>query len=443
MAPVADPITHLATVADDLIDPRVGIIRYCVEQENEAGAPSFFRFVAEAANTAPIAGFKNFAVGSGAAATRERACGKAIGEAVERYCSAIFALDELPLCSWKKRSFPAIAPKEFALYRRDQLRQRGFPFVDFTEDTPVRWVKGTDLVTGHSCFVPAAMVYAPYLYIQGSGDNPIVQSISTGLACHVGPERALISAICEVIERDAFTLFWQARCSPPQILIETLSEANKDLIRRFTEACYDVRIFDLTTDVGISTILSVLRCAQPDAPPLVFAAATALAPEEAVRKSLEELAHTARYMQQLKLSTPPVSDAADCTEVFDQIDHLRFWCDETKSSLCDFVFASDRRIEFGKLLDHSTGSLSGGLASLVRKIDEIGHSVIGIDLTTEDVAQLGLSVVRAIVPGFHPLFMGFQNRALGGERLWCVPQRLGYSGIDRALGDNPLPHPFA
>jgi ribosomal protein S12 methylthiotransferase accessory factor len=53
-----------------------------------------------------------------------------------------------------------------------------------------------------------------------------------------------------------------------------------------------------------------------------------------------------------------------------------------------------------------------------------------------------LKVVRAIIPGFHPLFMGHKLRALGGSRLWQVPQSLGYQGINRDTGDNPAPHPY-
>jgi len=65
------------------------------------------------------------------------------------------------------------------------------------------------------------------------------------------------------------------------------------------------------------------------------------------------------------------------------------------------------------------------------------------DVTTEDMRDLGLLVVRAVIPGFHPLFMGHQFRALGGTRLWEIPQKFGYPGISREHGDNPLPHPFA
>jgi len=71
-----------------------------------------------------------------------------------------------------------------------------------------------------------------------------------------------------------------------------------------------------------------------------------------------------------------------------------------------------------------------------------GERVLTCDLTSPEIAELGITVVRAIIPGFHPLVFGHALRARGGSRLWRVPQALGYPGITPATGDNPVPHPF-
>jgi ribosomal protein S12 methylthiotransferase accessory factor len=68
--------------------------------------------------------------------------------------------------------------------------------------------------------------------------------------------------------------------------------------------------------------------------------------------------------------------------------------------------------------------------------------VVVCDLTTPDIAALDLSVVRVVVPGMNPLFMGHKNRARGGRRLYEVPQRLGHPGLEPGQQDNPYPHPF-
>ena len=76
------------------------------------------------------------------------------------------------------------------------------------------------------------------------------------------------------------------------------------------------------------------------------------------------------------------------------------------------------------------------------RIAATGHRPLLCELTTPDVAELGLTVVRAVVPGYHPLVCGHRHRALGGRRLWEVPQRLGHPGISAQRNDNPLPHPY-
>jgi ribosomal protein S12 methylthiotransferase accessory factor len=67
---------------------------------------------------------------------------------------------------------------------------------------------------------------------------------------------------------------------------------------------------------------------------------------------------------------------------------------------------------------------------------------VACDLTTPDIALLGLAVARVVVPGMNPLFMGHANRALGGKRLYTVPQLLGHPGLNPGDADNPYPHPF-
>jgi ribosomal protein S12 methylthiotransferase accessory factor len=87
--------------------------------------------------------------------------------------------------------------------------------------------------------------------------------------------------------------------SPPHILIETLSSFNFDLVRRFEKAGYSISLFNITTDVCIPSVLAVSRSNSPEVPSLLLATSCALNPEDAVRKSLEELEHVRYYAQPL------------------------------------------------------------------------------------------------------------------------------------------------
>jgi len=435
-------LRRLIDVADCLVDDHVGVVRYVQEVQIESGDPDFFHFSAQACNTAAFCRQENFGSTGGASTDRSIAAAKGIGEAVERYCAALYEVEELPLSSYEEADFQCVRPNEFAFHSPEQYERPGFPWVPFNDDTPVRWTSTVDLKTGETWFVPAALVYIPYAYYLGTGDAPIVQPISTGLACHSGFARAAASGICETIERDAFTITWQAKVGAPQVRIETLSNANYNLVERFEKSGGFVTILNITTDVGIPTILSLLRYEREYGPALVVAAATDPSPEVAVRKSLEELAHTRRYSQQIKARMPRLEPDPEYSNVVDQLSHLNFWCDHEHTPLSEFLYASKERIDFNEIENMSCGDPVQDLRTLVDSVDRTGHRVLLADLTTPDVGDLGLSVVRAVIPGFHPLFMGHEIRALGGRRLWEVPQRLGHRGIDRETGDNPLPHPY-
>lgn len=433
---------RLFDALDYIVDDRVGIIRFVLETPREPGSPDFFHYFAQACNTRAFCEQANFGKTGGASAERSVALAKAIGEAIERYCGAIYTLAELPLHDYENAPFRCVHPAEFALLSPYQYERGDVIFVPFVESTPVRWTPAIDATTGERWHVPAAMVYVPYIYHRGQGDSPIAQSISTGLACHCSYAEASISAICEVIERDAFTITWQAMLAHPHIRVESLSTPNQDLVARFERAGYAVTLFDMTLDVGVPSILAVSRSTRVDAPPLVPAGSTSLDPEEAVRKSLEELEHTREYCHKIMVHMPRLPDDLPYEKVEDQTGHLNFWCSHANVALADFLFASPLRRDFNEIANLSTGNSEADLKVLVQKVADLNRLALLCDLTTPDVRDVGLSVVRAIIPGFHPLVVGHAIRSLGGTRLWSVPQKLGYDGITRDKGDNPVPHPY-
>ena len=437
-------LNRLIDVVDYLVDDRVGIVKVLEEIPPEAGAPAFFHYFATACDTRAFGALENFEDTGGASTDRDLAMAKAIGEAVERYCSTFFDVDELCLCSRREADFRCVEPADCEVYHPDQLKQPGFPFVPFDDDTTIRWTPAVDPLTGETWHVPAAMVYMPYYYYLGTDDAPIVQPISTGMACHCSPAEAALAGACEVIERDAFMITWLARLAHPQIAVESLSDANYDRVKRFERTGATVSLFDITLDAGISTVLSVLSSPSPKAPARTFATASSPSPEKAVRCSLEELAHTRRDMQQITSFMPRlVPSPPDHDNVVDQITHLNFWCDHGNAHLADFLWASKKRVDFGELNDLSTGDPAADLRVLCERVRAVNHRVLLVDLTTPDVRPLGLSVARAVIPGFHPLCIDHKIRALGGRRLWEVPQRLGFRGILPGRGeDNPSPHPF-
>ncbi|MBA3754534.1 MAG: YcaO-like family protein, partial [Nitrospira sp.] len=249
---------RLSGIADFLIDDEVGIIQSVRQLKREAGAPEFFHYYAYTCNTAAFCKQSNFRNAGGASGDRRIALAKAIGEAVERYCSAMYERDDFPLFSFEGAPFPCVPPEEFALYSQEQYSRPDFPYVPFTKQTTIRWAAALDPATNETWHVPAGMVVLPYAFDEQHGEASIAQRISTGLACHGSFAEAAVSGICEVIERDAFTIAWQAMLSMPQIELDSLSEENRDLVQRFERVGDLVVLINITMDVGIPTILGVL-----------------------------------------------------------------------------------------------------------------------------------------------------------------------------------------
>ncbi|WP_436760454.1 YcaO-like family protein [Streptosporangium sp. V21-05] len=413
----------------DLVDPRTGIVREITELRIDDDDPRFVHYLSEACSTEAMGFLKNFGNNGGAATDRRRALAKAIGEAVERYCSACFSYDDLLVSAYDDLDNPATPPGTYALYRPEQYAIPGFPWRPFTSATRVAWTRGRSLVTGEEILLPASFVYVPYHY---RAETPIAQPISTGLACGSSVQEATVSALCEVVERDAFTLMWQGRLSRPRIRLDRLPDSLTDLVRRFEEVGLTVHMVDIGTDVGCPSIMTIAEGFTRTSPALAFAAASHPDAEVACRKSLEELAHTRKFSVQVMDYLPPVPVDVESGHpaVDGQRAHLRYYCPQESKEYARFSWDSSQETD----LDLS-GDRDLSLRALVAGVAATGEDVIACDLTTPDVAELGLSVVRVVVPGLHPLHMGHSNRATGGWRLTSLP---GWSPGE----DNPHPHPF-
>ena len=268
-----------------------------------------------------------------------------------------------------------------------------------------------------------------------------MQPISTGLSAHCSLVEATLGGLLEVVERDSFSLTWQACLAHPKILIETLSDANYALVQSIEAVGHEVHLLNATTELGIPVIMGVAYHHRWPSPPLVVSAAADLNPEVAVRKALEELVHTRRYMREVQDFEDEFLINEDWDKVTEQIHHLRLWGDINMVAKANFLTSSTKRISFDELVNLECRTNRESLNYLVEKVQSFGYNAYAVNLTTPDVAQMGLSVVRALIPGLHPFFIGHKLRARNCQRLFEVPQKLGHPPVLPGT-DNPIPHPF-
>jgi YcaO-like protein with predicted kinase domain len=136
----------------------------------------------------------------------------------------------------------------------------------FDVDASISWLEGFDLLRQEPCWLPAEIVHTDYTQpLDGyflAGSN--------GLASGNHLVEAISSAVCELIERDAVAL-WSASGirARAQRALDIASVDDPDcraLLAKYTKTGVDVRIWNITTDVGVAAFLCDIRDSAADEP---------------------------------------------------------------------------------------------------------------------------------------------------------------------------------
>lgn len=424
-----------------LVDERTGIIGRLEEQPRQVNMPSLFYYLAHGADTRLLTEAGYAATAAGVSVDRDKAISKAVGEAVERYCGGIPDPGRLVFSSFRSLAERAVDPGSFALFSNAQYEQPGFPFQPFTADTSVRWIRGLDLDDRMPVLVPAALVHVPYRFLPD--EAVFCRPGSTGLAAHCSFEEAALNGLLEVIERDCLSITWQARMVRPLIDIRSLPGSLASLLERFTCLGYSVALVDIRNETGIPAVLGVLEGrAVEGLVPLALGASAHLDPVVAARKCLEELSLMERYTRRA-MAGEWAGTGPDHAGIRSFQDHVLFHQQSEHATVSRFLTESRERVSLSGMENLESGTAAGDLEQVVRRLRANNCDALAVDVTTPDVRALGLHVVRALVPQYHPHAPGFATRHLGGTRLWTIPRQLGYPGVHPETGDYPFPHAFA
>ncbi len=438
-----------------LVSDRTGVIQGLYDLPLETNDPAFSHVAAPSADTSRYFGMPCFRHNGGAALTRERATMSAIGEAIERYCGGFYDPAALIRAKVGDLGDAAIPPWDFALFSERQYDSEGFPMRRPSENTAYAWVKGRSLVQHRDIFVPACFVYVPYSY--ASRDEFLMLPISTGLACGSSAADAALRGLCEVVERDSFSMTWLNALSVPRLLIDHPNPELAKVMEVFQEVGLRLHVSLATTDIGIPVVITLSLDDTGAGPSSVIAARADLDIERG--EDHVRLYADAEMRQHLRFLTEApdevkLSEAASAASMLLDASQVGGTpSDLQASSGSDAPSAARARAgcNGGHELGLPTGrQASPGGATVRQRLDRCvamiasrGYDVIAVDVTTPDVADLGFSVVRVIVPGLHPLDMNHNYRYLGGERLYQAPVSMGLFEKRKSEEElNPIPHPF-
>ncbi|HEY2388479.1 MAG TPA: YcaO-like family protein [Candidatus Binatia bacterium] len=427
------------------VDDRFGIVRQVAVHEVGPSDPPFFFATAQLASTRPFSTAAASVLNGGAGPTSESALLGALGEAVERYAIGSYREEDTFRASFREVERVALDPSRLIFFADEQYSWERFPYVRFSPETPLSWVAGVSLSDGSEKLVPAARVFTPYVAPHPA--ERLLQSTSTGAACHSEKEQATLLGLYECIERDAVMIAWLNRMS--LALLDPAAYEDWELasaVERCRRVDLDVQLFDATTDVGVPTVLAVLASPLGIVPSVAVGAATRASMVEAARKALIESAHTFFWIHtRCRVSDLPRfrSDYADVVSL-DQ--HSLLYGDPRMRTKLGFLMehgkrgASSRTAEPRDVAGTTAADEFARCRDVLRWLD---LEAVVVDVTPRDVADLGLAVVRVVVTDLHPLWGGHHVRCLGGVRVRQTPVTLGY--FPQALRPAELntdPHPL-
>jgi ribosomal protein S12 methylthiotransferase accessory factor len=423
----------------DVVSPYVGLVTELDELLPSPDDARQFHVIAAPAAAAITLG-RAAAVpgqpGSGYGIDRDRVRAAAIGEAVERYAAGFVPEERLVTATARELGPSAPAPETFALFATEQHAQPGFPFVPFTADTRLRWIPARRLADGAGAWLPAQLVYLGF----PSGEPRIGYSTSNGLAAGADWDTALLAALLELVERDSFMLAWNARLSFPRLDWRASTELAGYYDRYLAPAGAVLSAVDLSRVHGVPVVLGVVR-GRPGA--LVVGAAAATSVEDAWRKAVTEAFAVRKAAREVVIRQPLNPFVAGFDDVCEFADHVRVYAYAANAFRADFLDAAPELHAVSAVASVEGETAAGRVETIVSGLAASGIDAFAVDVTSPDVREAGLVVVRVVAPRLVPLDVRHDARFLGGERLYAAPFDLGFRDRRLTFADiNPDPHPF-
>ena len=318
--------------------------------------------------------YKEDQFGTGSSFSKTKALIKCLGESVERF--VLSKCDDYHLIwdSYYNLKEKAINPENFVSFSTFKTKPT---FVIYSNDRQkMNWIKGRSLVSSKEVFVPAQLVFIPYKFRK---NEPTLRfPTTTGGAVYNSLDGAITNGLLEVIERDAFIINYLNKLSRNVI---DLSHSVDKTLRRIVDYTkrynLDVYIVDISTDVPVYTIMTVIVDETGKGPAVSIGVKSTFNLKDAIIGSVEEALHIRPWLRGLMIKQ---SDKITQIEkgrnyVITTEERGRLWINSKSINKIKF-FLKGKRISIEKMPE----SKSRNFVSLLKWFKKNKEDVLYIDL---------------------------------------------------------------
>ncbi|MXX02365.1 MAG: TOMM precursor leader peptide-binding protein [Gemmatimonadetes bacterium] len=236
---------------------------------------------------------------AGKGSTREQSETSALCEAIERHSGA-FSGDEIRT----RGQFVdfaaedrAIHPNDVQLFSNDQLdnaesiNTAGHPYnivpPRFNPAAEIDWTPVWSFTQGRHRYLPTSMLYSMAPEQRGPAE---VIADSNGCAAGNTLEEAILQGFYELVERDAFAIWWYNRLSVPGVDLSSFDDPFLASATDYYGRCErEVWMLDVTSDTGIPSFVALSRRPDAETEDIIYGAGAHADPRLAALRALCEL----------------------------------------------------------------------------------------------------------------------------------------------------------
>jgi bacteriocin biosynthesis cyclodehydratase domain-containing protein len=431
------PEAVLATYGH-LVSPVTGVVR---EIRRDEQSPAFLNVFHAAAEAVGAGGClddlraRSRARHSGKGRTAVEAEAGALCEALERV-SGTFQGDEPRIrATFAELGDGAVHPASWQLYHERQYAHRAAwnarntieqrVCEPFDEHAAIDWTPVWSVAGRRTRMLPTA---ALYYGVPDPARSGFFLADSNGCSAGGTLAEAVQHGVFELVERDGIAIWWYNRLRRPEVDIDAFAARDPwfATVRRAHEGLgRETWVLDLTTDLGIPTMVAVSRRTDRTPEDILFGFGAHADPVKALRHALTEL----NQLLPAVLSATPTGDGyrrSDPTgltwwRTATLADHPYLVPDPATPAYGPDAYATPAPPDPAEAVAHYAATFAAA-----------GLDLLVLDQTRPD---LGLPVARVVVPGLRH----FRTRFAPG-RLYDVPVKLGLLAAPTEYEDlNPVP----
>ncbi|MFJ5231445.1 YcaO-like family protein [Kitasatospora sp. NPDC088391] len=448
LRPVAADTTGLDRLTEHCVDARYGPVLGLQQVADSPGA-LVAALHSRSGEHAETAGFGRGRQVAGAART-------AILERLERAGSEAVLAREPVRASYAELGGLALDPRRLGRLSAEQLAHPSCRVDPFTPDAELLWAEAASWEDGRRVLVPVEAASYHVTPRPGAGLRwgRVLFESSNGCALGSSRDEAVIHALLEVIERDAFLMSWWRGAPLPRIDWRSVTDPlSRQLHARMRQAGYRVHL--LRVDGGVPVPVVWALAFDPRSPGRFSLTAAGAHPDpvRAVRGALTELAPLVLGRLVARDDGAARRLRADPWRVSTLADHVRWYSVPEAAPVFEPFLSGGARPLSEVFADcvwgrrpaaAPAGQPVGGLGELAYGLRELLRAagmpeVLVVDQGGWEHVRVGLHAVRAIVPGAVPMCFGFAHqRVLGLPRLAAA-----VAGVEEGpLADRLTVHPF-